>query len=90
MQYSTSTRLAPIALKTAEQLAFPVLDPLFAKLDCWLNSNKGTKTLIGFSPKAFEQPLSWWNPPCFAGLPAACSWFSGSVIWKDLEELAKR
>jgi hypothetical protein len=36
-----------------------------------LNSNIGTKTLIGLSPKAFEQPLSWWNPPCFAGLPAA-------------------
>jgi hypothetical protein len=33
--------------------------------------------------------LSWWNPPCFARLPAACSWFSESVIWKDLEEFSK-
>jgi hypothetical protein len=56
-----------------------------------LNSNKGTKTLTGLSPKAFEQAfgsLRRCGTAVFVGLPAACSWFFGSVIWVHLFERA--
>jgi len=46
-----------------------------------LNSNKGTKTPTGLSPKAIEQAfgsLRRCGNAVFVGLPAACSWPLGS------------
>jgi|SRR6516165_8806674 hypothetical protein len=64
---------------------FPAAAGIAALLS-WLNSNKGTKTLTGLSPKAFEQAFGSLSRGGTAvrRAPAACSWFFESFIFVPL------
>jgi hypothetical protein len=66
-----------------------------AATEYWLNSNKGTKTLTGLSPKALKQPSDLFvvvEPPYSVGPPIDqyLQLSKLAIEWKELQAASKR